>query len=153
MHRCLAAAFLLLAASTEDLAGQTVTGIRDLDFGFVVRGVASTVSPSDPIRSGRFYIKYVVGGRVKVNFTLPAALNRVGGGATLAIQFRNGDAAWQETAPGSAFTVFNPNGVSNIHPLVASPDMYVYLGGRVSPTASQLTGAYTGTVVLIATFF
>lgn len=152
MSRCSALLGLVLLLSASPLAAQTVTGVRDLNFGFVVRGVQTSVPPSDPIRSGQFYVRYVIGGRVQLRFTLPTVLNRIGGGATMPISFGNNDAIARGTSPASVPVTFNPN-VPRTFRLVTSPDFNVWLGGRVSPSAIQATGTYAGTIVLTCTFF
>ncbi len=79
----------LLAFAVSPLAAQnTVTGVRDLDFGIVIRGIPNTVLPSDPIRSGRFYVRYRLNRQVQVRLTLPSSLGRVGGGGVAADQLR-----------------------------------------------------------------
>ncbi len=152
MHRCALPFVLALLAVVRPLAGQsTVTGVRDLAFGAVIRGVATTVAPTDPIRSGRFYIRHVIGRQVQVRFTLPTTLARVGGGGTLAISFRNGDAMAQGTAPGSPQVFFNPKANKKLD-LTTSNDLFVNIGGQVSPTGTQATGSYRGTIVLTVNF-
>lgn len=154
MHRCLLLLAFALLAAAPPLAGQSqVVGVRDLAFGAVIRGVQTIVLPSDPVRSGRFYISYVPGGRVQVRFTLPSSLTRVGGGGAMQITFRNGDGIIQGTAPGSVPESFNPNATSNVYLLNPNPDANIWLGGRVSPTATQAAGSYVGTVVMSVTFF
>lgn len=153
MRPCLHLSFLLLIGATAPLPAQsTVTGLRDLDFGIVIRGVQTSVSPSDPIRSGRFYARHIVNRPVQVRFTLPTTLARVGGGGTLPISFGNTDAIAQGTAPGSTPVVFNPAS-PRVFVLRSSPDFYLNLGGRVSPAAAQPTGSYRGTVTLTCNFF
>ncbi len=154
MHRCLASlAFVALCVASQPLAAQsTVTGIRNLAFGPVIRGVPSAVSPNDPIRSGRFYVRHVLGGRVQLRFTLPSQLARVAGGASLPITFGATDAVARGTAPTSLPITFNPRATRNFN-LVTSADFFVNLGGRVSPAAGQATGAYSGTITLTCTFF
>ncbi len=154
MHRCLASlALLALLVTPGSLAGQsTVTGIRDLDFGAVIRGVPSTVLPTDPIQSGRFYVRHLLNRQVQLRFTLPTRLNRVAGGGNMPITFSTTSAIAQGTAPTSNPVTFNPNNTQTFT-LVTSADFYINLGGRVSPAANQATGAYTGTITLTCTFF
>lgn len=152
MSRC-GFLLLLVLAIAAPLAGQTqVSGLRDLTFGAVIRGVQTTVPPSDPVRSGRFYVRYVLGGRIQVRFTLPTTLARVGGGGTLPITFSNSDGIAQGTAPSSPRVTFNPKATTNFN-LTTSPDANFWLGGRVSPAATQATGAYRGTVTMTVVFF
>ncbi|MDH4132184.1 MAG: hypothetical protein OEW17_03725 [Gemmatimonadota bacterium] len=153
MPRCVT--FLLFTACllARPLAGQTqVSGVRDLSFGIVIAGVPATVAPGDPVKSGQFYLRYVTGGRARVRLTLPATLNRVGGGGTMPISFRNGDAFVLGTAPGSVPSSFNPGGLLNYR-FTGSADANIYLGGRVTPAAATASGNYTAPVVLTATFF
>ncbi|MEO8634408.1 MAG: hypothetical protein ABI587_03925 [Gemmatimonadales bacterium] len=154
MYRCLIVlSCLALATATRPLAAQsTVTGIRNLDFGPVIRGVPSSVSPNDPIRSGRFYVKHIINRQVQVQFTLPTRLNRVAGGGNMPITFATTDAVAKGTAPTSNPVTFNPN-TTITFTLTSSADFFINLGGRVSPAAGQATGAYAGTITLTCTFF
>jgi len=154
MHRCLfPLALLALLVAPRPLAGQSlVAGIRDLAFGPVIRGVPSSVSPADPIRSGRFYIRHKLNQQVQLRFTLPNRLPRVGGGGNLRVSFGATDAIAQGTAPTSNPITFDPN-TTQTFTLVTSADFYVNLGGRANPNNGQATGDYRGTVTLTVTFF
>ena len=154
MYRCLRSlACIALCVAAKPLAAQsTVTGVRDLAFGPVIRGVPNAVSPNDPVRSGRFYVRHIINRQVRVQFTLPTQLARVAGGANLPITFATTDAVAKGTAGSSVAVTFNPNNAITFT-LTTSADFYVNLGGRVSPAAGQATGAYTGTVTLTCTFF
>lgn len=153
MHRCIWSLLLASSLLGQPLPGQTqVSGIRDLTFGVVVAGVPSIVSPDDPVKSGQFYVRYVRGGKVRITLTLPSALSQVGGGGTLPIGFRNGDAFVLETAPGSAPNSFNPKATLNLT-LTGSPDVNLFLGGSVSPTIAAPPGSYTAPVIVTVIFF
>lgn len=150
MNRFLLASLLMLAASP--LAAQTTcAGVRDLAFGPVMRGVQATVAPSDPIKSGRFYIRYRLNRNVRIQFNLPTRLARTGGGGNLPITFTTTSAIAQGTAAPSVPVTFNPNNAITFT-LVTSADFYVNLGGRVTPAANQATGAYTANITLTCTF-
>ena len=152
MRRCLLVLSFLLVAVTAPLAGQNqVTGIRDLDFGVVIRGVQTAIAPSDPIYSGRFYVNYRRNRDVQLQFILPTSLARVAGGGSLAISFGPADAIAQGTSKPSQPVVFDPNVPQLMH-LQTSGDFYINLGGRVSPTAVQPSGAYSGTIILNVVF-
>lgn len=153
MRRCVVPLALALIAATTPLAGQSqVTGVRNLAFGVVIRGVPNTVAPNDPIRSGRFYVRHQLNRQVRIRFTLPAQLARVGGGGNLAIRFGAGDAIAQGTAANSVPVTFNPHNQQTFT-LVTSADFYVNIGGQVTPGANQATGNYLGTITLTCTFF
>jgi hypothetical protein len=150
MRACLLSFTLILLAGAP-LLGQSVVGIRDLDFGVVIRGVPTGVLPSDPIRSGRFYVQYTPSHPVQVRFTLPTQLARVGGGGSLAIRFGSTDGMLNSTAPNSSPVIFDPNKTRTFNSAV-SGDFYLDLGGQVTPTAAQPAGAYSGTIVLTVIF-
>lgn len=153
MPRCTSSLLFFVCALAQPLAGQTqVSGVRDLTFGIVVAGVPMTVSPNDPVKSGQFYIRYVIGGRAKVNLTLPATLNRVGGGGSMPVSFQNGDAIALGTAPGSVPNPFNPKANLN-YIFTGAPDMNIWLGGGVTPGGAIAPGSYTAPVIITATFF
>jgi hypothetical protein len=152
MRSCPLSLTLALLTASPLVGQSSVTGIRNLDFGVVIRGVQTSVSPNDPVNSGRFYVKHIINRQVQVKFTLPTQLARVAGGANLPISFGATDAVAKGTAPTSNPLTFNPNNTQTFN-LVTSADFFINLGGRVSPAANQATGAYSGTVVLTCTFF
>ncbi len=147
----LLAVLFLLGIASPLVAQNTCTGVRDLAFGPVIKGVQLTVDPTDPIRSGRFYIRYILNRNIRVEFTLPTRLTRTGGGGNLPITFTTTSAVAQGTAPSSVPVPFNPNSAITFT-LVSSRDFYINLGGRVSPGANQATGNYTGSITLTCTF-
>lgn len=152
MRRCVFPLLLALIAALPLRAQSQVTGLRNLAFGPVIRGVPASVAPNDPVRSGRFYVRHQLNRQVRIQFTLPTRLTRVGGGGNLPISFGTTDGIAQGTAPSSVPVVFNPNAAQTFT-LVTSADFNVSLGGRVTPGAGQATGNYTGTVTLTVTFF
>lgn len=152
MRRCVFPLLLALIAASPLRAQSQVTGIRNLAFGPVIRGVPASVAPGDPVRSGRFYVRLQLNRQVRLQFNLPTRLTWVGGGGNLPISFGTTDGIAQGTAPSSVPVVFNPNAAQTFT-LVTSADFNVNLGGRVTPAAGQATGNYTGTVTLTVTFF
>lgn len=152
MRSCLLSLPLALLTASSLVGQSSVTGIRDLAFGPVIRGVQTSVAPNDPIRSGRFYVRHILNRQVQLRFNLPTRLARVGGGGNLPISFSGTDAIAQGTAPTSNPVTFNPNNTQTFT-LVSSADFFINLGGRVSPAANQATGNYLGTIVLTVTFF
>ncbi len=152
LTRGLVLAALVIAVPGEASAQLIVTGIRNLDFGVVLQGVASVVPPTDPVKSGQFYFRTPgLGTRVRIRFTLPTQLNGPGG-ASMPISFANNDARAQGTAPASLPILFNPNGAA-VFTMTTSPDANVWLGGRVAPAAAQAVGTYSNTVIMTVTMF
>ncbi len=145
----LAAACALLATASPAAAQITVTGVRDLGFGPVIRGIASHVVPNDPVKSGQFRFVTAIGNVVRLSFTLPNRLNGPSGGK-LPISFGTTDAIAQGTGATSVPVTFNPNSTQTFT-IVTSNTINVYIGGTVSPAANQALGAYTNTITLTVT--
>lgn len=153
MRRPLILALVALAIETTPCSAQLVVqGVRDLDFGTVIQGVAATVTANDPTRSGQFYFKTpALGTRIRIQFTLPTQLNGPTG-ATMPITFGASDAMAKGTAPASVPVAFNPNTTATFT-MTSSVDANVWLGGRVTPAAAQRVGSYSNTVVMTVTIF
>ena len=153
MRWTLAALSLLLVSMTHRGQAQvSVVPIRDLRFGIVIRGVPNSVSPADPVKSGQWYFSTPgIGSRVRVQFTLPTQLNGPSG-ATLPISFGTTDAILRGTAGSSVNVILNPN-VTTTLTATTSKDANVWIGGRVTPAALQVTGAYSNTIILTITVF
>jgi hypothetical protein len=145
----LVAAGVLLAAATPAAAQVTVSGIRNLAFGPVIRGVATHVFPNDAVKSGQFRFITAIGSRVRLQFTLPTRLNGPAG-ARLNISFSTTDGIAVGSASNSVPVTFNPNQAQTFN-IVTSTTINVFLGGTVSPTANQAFGSYTNTVTLTVT--
>jgi len=138
--------------ATRSAAQLVVQGVRDLDFGSVMSGVSTTVAATDPIRSGQFYLGApAVGTRVQIRFILPSVLSS-SAGDQMPIAFRNSDGLIQEIGPSAAPAAFNPRATLN-YQLQSGSAANIWLGGSVSPTATQPAGAYTAPVVITVTVF
>lgn len=144
-----AAACVLLAAAPPLAAQVTVSGQRNLAFGPVIKGVATHVSPNDPLKSGQFRFVTAIGNTIRLQFTLPTRLNGPSG-ARLTISFGSTDGIASGTAANSVPATFNPN-TAQTYNIVTSTTINVFLGGTVSPTANQAVGAYTNTITLTVT--
>jgi hypothetical protein len=145
----LAAACALLAMATPAAAQITVTGIRNLAFGPVIRGVATHVLPSDAVKSGQFRFVTAIGNQVRIRFTLPNRLNGPSG-ANMPISFSTTDAIARGTGPASVPVTFNPNTTSTFT-IATSTTINVFIGGTVTPAANQALGGYTNTITLTVT--
>jgi hypothetical protein len=145
----LAVGCALLATASPATAQVTVSGVRNLAFGAVMRGVASQVLPSDAVKSGKFQLQSTNGNRVRLQFTLPNQLNGPAG-TTLTISFGATDATATGNAGNSNLVTFNPNTPQNLT-IVPSTAIVVFLGGTVSPAANQAVGAYANTITITVT--
>lgn len=145
----LAAACALLATASPAAAQITVTGIRNLAFGPVIRGVATHVLPNDAVKSGQFRFVTAIGNDVRLKFTLPTRLNGPSG-ATMPISFGTTDGIAVGTGPTSVPATFNPNNTQTYN-IVTSTTINVFIGATVTPAAAQAIGAYTNTITLTVT--
>lgn len=143
---------LFLTCTAGSLPAQVgVVGVRDLAFGSVIPGIATNVSPSDPVQSGMWEVTAQQGDRVQVRLTLPKDLTAPGG-FQMPVGYANNHAIAVSDAPGATPAVFNPNAAQNFR-LQSSGRFFVFLGGTVSPTATQQAGNYSATAVLTITVF
>jgi hypothetical protein len=144
-----AAACVLSAAARPAAAQVTVSGIRELDFGPVIRGVPMHVLPSDAVKSGQIRFVTAIGNTVRLQFTLPTRLNGPSS-ARLPISFGSTDGIAMGSASSSVPVTFNPNNSQTFN-IVTSTTINVFLGATVSPAANQATGDYTNTITLTVT--
>jgi len=118
----------------------SVTSKRDLDFGNdIVPGVIKTVDKA-AANSGKFSLAGQPSREISITFTLPS--NLLSGANTLPISFTTTDAGYQT---GATIVAFNPAVVQNAS-FSATGTMDVVLGGKVTPSAGQLSGFYTAPV-------
>lgn len=129
----------------------TIFAIQDLSFGTVLPGTPSTVRPNQAA-AGVFRITGVPNAFVNVSFTLPTVLDNIQAapGITMPITFLANGARYRRRNPGlGGGTRFNP-ATGTVARLggPARPNLYVYIGGRVIPSPTQLPGRYTGTITV-----
>jgi hypothetical protein len=124
-----------------------VTAGQALAFGNVFPGVAKTIAHSDAA-SGRFNLTGYLNSQVALTFTLPT--NLTSGANNLPIN--NWDVRVNGTnaaAGATAITVVSGTAVnSNLN----NGNLFVFMGARVQPTATQTAGSYAGTITLAAAY-
>jgi hypothetical protein len=136
-----------IQALANVLTALSVTPGDDLDFGLVVQGVAKTVDPSAPAsgtQSGKFTIGGQVSQAVSVAFTLLPA-NLTSGANNLPITYTGIHHTSNTPAGGTAFV---PSAGVASTLLSGSGNLYIFLGGTVTPAAGQASGSYSGTVTV-----
>lgn len=131
--------------------GMTITTLRDLDFGSVIKGVSTTVLPT-AATAGAWQVTGGANAFVIISFTLPTVLTNIQAlpGSTMPITFSATSAVWNRANNNpAAGTPFDPavGTVGRLGP-PPNPNMYIWLGGTVSPAAAAKPGIYQGTVVL-----
>lgn len=146
-RRAAVIAVLFVAAAPVGDA-QSVTALTGLSFGTILSGTTTSIAPT-VTGAMSFDIYGPLGLNGGWTLTLPTSLARTGGGATMPITFCSTCGVFRisNTNPLGG-TTFNPNtgvlGISLLSPL----HVYVWIGGSVSPPLNQMSGHYTGTIVL-----
>lgn len=126
----------------------TAVAGSDLDFGAVFPGTTRNVLASD-LGAGSFEITGASNAEVTVDLTLPA--NLVNGGNNLPITFGANSAARNTTDDRGTATTFDPSAVETTRLDNATGELFVYVGGSVSPVG-QPNGTYTGTIQLTTAY-
>jgi hypothetical protein len=129
----------------------TIATLRDLAFGTVIRGVATTVTPV-AANAGAWQVTGNPNAFVIITFTLPTVLTNIQAlpGSTMPIAFGAASARWNRAnnTP-AAGTPFDPAaGVVGRFGPPPSPDLYIWLGGTVNPAPAAKPGIYQGTVIV-----
>jgi len=137
-------------------AAITFTNLQDLNFGTVTRGVPATVV-QNTAAAAKVRVAGSANAFTQIRFTLPTQLPNIQAvpGINMPITFAANSARWRRTNdnPGGG-TIFNPAvGVNNARfGGAANPYFFVYLGGTVSPSATQAPGVYQGSIILTITY-
>lgn len=131
--------------------GMTINTLRDLGFGTVIRGVATTVQPT-AATAGAWQVTGSANAFVIISFTLPTTLTNIQAlpGSTMPISFNTTSARWNRaTNNAAAGTPFNPavGVVGRLGP-PPNPNLYIWIGGTVNPAAAAKPGIYQGTVIV-----
>lgn len=136
----------LPAAAPAGAQQLRVDGTRNLDFGTLIPGVPTLVSPTDAPRAGRIEIVGSAGATVQLLFTLPAVMTGPRG-ATLPLEFGPAAAAWSSVRAVGTLVPFDPR-VPFSARLSAEGRAAVFLGGAVHPVTTQAAGPYGATVTI-----
>jgi hypothetical protein len=131
--------------------GMTIATLRDLNFGIVIKGVATTLQPT-AATAGAWQVTGSSNAFVIISFTLPTLLTNIQAlpGSTMPISFNATSARWNRaTNNAAAGTPFNPaaGAVGRFGP-PPNPNMYIWLGGTVNPAAAAKPGIYQATVIV-----
>lgn len=171
MKRLILALLLLLAPAAAGAQGRSINGtvtalvvggpitflnLQDLNFATVTRGVPRTVA-QNTASAGKVRVAGTANAFTQVRFTLPTQLPNIQAvpGINMPISFAANSARWRRTSDAATGgTIFNPAvGVNNARfGGNANPYFFVYLGGTVTPSASQAPGIYRGSVILTITY-
>jgi hypothetical protein len=141
---------VLLLGSSRLSAQVQVTGIDNVRFGNVVRGVPKTVLRTDATSAGRYNITTPGGRLIFISFTLPTVMNGPAG-ATMPVSFAGTTAGYSDPQTIASQVGFSPASGT----LRVSTDglASVFLGATVNPAAAQTAGSYSAVVTLNLTVF
>jgi hypothetical protein len=122
---------------------------RNLVFGVVVPGTPTVIDPRTNANAGMFAIHGNRNAEVAVTFTLPTQL--VVGPWTMPITFGPNSGCWRTTSVQGGCTRYDPSTVlvqriRNQNP--PNNQLYVWIGGTASPSPTQHSGIYAGTITL-----
>jgi len=110
--------------------------------------VAKTVAVT-AATSGEFTLTGQSSANVNLSFTLPT--NLVNGANNLPIGTWTGCTNTSNSTTGC--TAFTPSASATASAFSGTGNLWVWVGGTVTPAANQAAGTYTGTVQLTAAYF
>jgi hypothetical protein len=132
-------------------AGITINALRNLDFGVVPKGVATTVQPT-AAGAGAWQVVGDKNAFATISFTLPTVLNNIQAapGSTMPITFNGTAARWNRANNNpSSGTAFDPKvGTTGRFGPPPNPTLYIWIGGTVTPPGAAKPGIYQGTIVV-----
>jgi hypothetical protein len=136
------------------LPSMSIVGTHDLDFGNVTQGMNKSVDKIEAGSAGEWQIIGIPKAEINVAFILPSSLKAADGTDVLPIEFKMVDASYNDSTKGGQQV---PAGILNPHQVNAAKigqngTLGIWLGGEVFPSPSQISGLYTGRVILTVTY-
>ena len=139
---------IALVIAPHTATGQ-VTTLSDLTFGTVITGTTTSVGATSA-SAANWRIHGSIGVAGIITLSLPSTLTRSGGGS-MPVSFCSTCARYRiNNSNPAGGTTFDPNSLL-ILTIVLLSDLYIWLGGSVSPPLAQTPGSYSGTVVITVT--
>lgn len=126
----------------------TISATDSLLFGAAFPGTTRTVLPTDAA-SGSWTLAGAANAEVTLTFTLPA--NLVNGANNLPVTFGATSAGYNTLNSRAGQSTFNPTAVQTTRLHNASGNLYVFIGGSISPVA-QPAGSYTAAITLATAY-
>ena len=144
----------IVAEAEISTTALTVGNNANLTFGAVPTGAATTVNPRNSANAGEFEIHGNRNAEILITFTLPDSL-RVGTHAML-ITFSNTAGCrigidWLRFLC-TSFNPATPQVVRILNAAVPNNSYFVWVGGTVTPSATQPAGIYRGTITLTTAY-
>lgn len=129
--------------------------LADLGFGTVLPGTPVTVDPRTSTAAGKFELHGARNAQFSASFTLPAVLQAGVGGPTMPIAFGATSGCHDARDRQNQCTLYDPRTplVQRLRNNVPPNNTYfVWLGGTVTPGATQGAGVYQGTITITASY-
>lgn len=143
---CSLAAFATLLSSRSAWSQVTVQQHLTFTPSPIISGTTTTIAPNSA-SAAVFRIRGILGIGGSFSFALPSVLLHSNGSTTMPISFSTTSASYRFGSSTPGGTVFNPsNGVSGLYVVVLT-DIYIFLGGTLTPPLNQKSGSYSGTIV------
>lgn len=127
----------------------TVTKNADLTFGSTAAGTPVSILPTDAA-AANFSVSGTADSEVNATFTLPTGGLQLttDNSITLPVSFGASDASWALDGTNQATaTTYDPS-TTLTQALSGTGELHIWLGGTVSPAASQRPGDYQGDITL-----
>lgn len=119
-----------------------------LNFGAEIFPGSDKAVASTAAEAAQFDVSGEPSKTVNTSFALPTEVSD-GAGSTMPISFSTTDAGHAAASTDqSTQTGFDPNTGQSLTLDATSGELYIWLGGTVSPTNTQTAGAYTGNITL-----
>ena len=136
------------------LPSMSIVGSHDLDFGNVTPGMDKSIDKTEAGSAGEWTIIGIPKAEINVSFSLPNSLKAADGTDILPIEFKIADASYNDSADGGQQI---PAGILNPHQantarIGQNGTLGIWLGGEVYPSPAQISGLYTGRVILTVTY-
>lgn len=153
-HLSLAQEMASIQARAVVLPSMSIVGTHDPDFGNVTQGMNKSVDKIEAGSAGEWQIIGIPKAEINVSFLLPKSLKAVNGSNILPIEFKIADASFNDSTKGGQQVpagILNPHQV-NVAQIGQNGTLGIWLGGEVFPSPSQISGLYTGHVILTVTY-
>lgn len=126
----------------------SVRPVQDLQFGFLIPGVATTVDALQLSRSGQLQLQATIGTTLEIRFTLPTML--FGTGPKLPVSFGSTSAGVSASSAPTDLVRFDP-ALPTRFKFTTTDRATIFLGGTANPHRNQRTGAYAAPVIVTIT--
>ncbi len=133
----------------------TATPIRGLVFGSVLPGLAKTVNHNDATTgtTNPGAIRFDGAGGAALNVTFSALTQLTAGAENLPFSYAS-QGGTNDVDDATTSVNFDPSAAGGLNTTLpaSTNSLFIFLGGVVTPGATQATGSYTGIVTVTATY-